>query len=90
MGNDQKTVELVYDHDCPFCRPYCEAIRLDNSRYQLKLVNAREKSPLLEEITQRGLNIDQGMYLKIGRKAYFGSDAIHQLTRLTKSNGVFL
>jgi hypothetical protein len=39
----------------------------------LCIVNARENSAIMEEITSQGLDIDQGMVLKMGGQLYYGA-----------------
>ena len=43
----------------------------------------------MDEITAAGLDIDQGMVLKIGDKLYYGADAIHTLSLMSTRSGVF-
>jgi len=84
---------LVYDKECPLCDAYCRMARIRASAGQLELVDARTSpnlpNEMLDEITARGLDIDQGMVLKLGGKLYYGSDAIHTLALLSTRNGLF-
>jgi predicted DCC family thiol-disulfide oxidoreductase YuxK len=80
---------LVYDKDCPACDNYCQVVRIRESIGELKIINARENSEVLEEITQLGLDIDQGMVLKMGGVIYYGADAIHALALISSRSGVF-
>ena len=43
----------------------------------------------MKEITTQGLDIDQGMVLKMGGRLYYGSDAIHALALISSCSGVF-
>src|SRR3546814_15706785 len=52
---------LVYDMECPACDTYCRWVRLRPSAGRLHLVNARESTAVMEEITMARLDIDQGM-----------------------------
>ena len=70
---------LVYDWECPACDTYCRSVRVPRSIGRLRLVNARETTAAMEEITKAGLDIDQGMVVKTGGQLYYGSDAIHAL-----------
>jgi predicted DCC family thiol-disulfide oxidoreductase YuxK len=79
---------LVYDKDCPVCDAYCCALQAQQPG-QLRLVNAREATAVMAEITHQGLDIDQGMVVKAEGVLYYGADAIHQLTRLSRSPGAF-
>ena len=51
---------LVYDWECPACDTYCRRVRVRPSAGKLHLVNARETTAAMEEITNAGLDIDQG------------------------------
>jgi hypothetical protein len=55
----------------------------------LILVDAREESDVLKEVTDLGLDIDQGMVLKMEGRLYYGSDAIHALALISSRSGVF-
>jgi hypothetical protein len=43
----------------------------------------------MNEITARGLDIDEGMVLKAGDALYYGADAIHALSLLSSRRGIF-
>lgn len=89
MQKNDAQILLVYDDECPACDKYCQLIRIRESVGQLQLVNARESSEVMKEITAQGLDIDQGMVLKVGTTIYYGSDAIHALALLGSTSGVF-
>jgi predicted DCC family thiol-disulfide oxidoreductase YuxK len=80
---------LVYDWGCPACDVYCRAVDVPESVGRLRLVNARESTALMAEITEAGLDIDQGMVVKMGGQLYYGSDAIHTLALLSSRSGLF-
>jgi len=80
---------LIYDKECPACNAYCQIVRIRESVGDLKIIDAREKSDALDEITDRGLDIDQGMVLKMGDQLYYGSDAIHALALISSRSGIF-
>lgn len=80
---------LVYDKQCPVCDAYCRMIRIRESAGTLRLVNARDAGAIMDEITAKGLDIDQGMVLKLGTTLYYGADAIHVLSLMSSRSGVF-
>ena len=89
---------LVYDAECPACNYYCHLVQVRESVGQLVLVNAREASrpdaakdirTLMDTITARGLDIDQGMVLVVDEQLYYGADAIHALALLGSPSGLF-
>jgi predicted DCC family thiol-disulfide oxidoreductase YuxK len=75
----REEILLVYDRECPACNAYCQVVRIRESVGDLRVVDARESSEVLDEITAQGLNIDQGMVLKMEGQFYYGADAIHAL-----------
>lgn len=86
---DSKEILLVYDKECPACNNYCLWVRIRKSVGELKLVDAREPSAIMDEITATGLDIDQGMVLKMGGTIYYGSDAIHALALIGSPSSIF-
>ncbi len=87
--NPPAEVLLVYDRECPVCNAYCQVVRIRESVGQLRIVDARADSAVMDEITTAGLDIDQGMVLKMGERLYYGSDAIHALALVGTRFGVF-
>ena len=88
MGGNQD-IELVYDDQCPICRGYCKRVRLADDRRNLVLVDARRPGKTVDEVAARGLDINEGMAVTIDGPLYFGSRAIHELTRLAAARGPF-
>ena len=82
MGDDDQ-IDLVYDPQCPVCEFYCQRIDVSESSGKLSRIDARKDSPIMNEITTAGLDIDQGMVVKVGTELYYGSEAIHQLALLS-------
>ena len=80
---------LVYDKECPACNAYCQFVSVRDTVGDLKIVDAREDSEILREITAKGLDIDQGMVLKFEDQLYYGSDAIHALALISSRSGIF-
>lgn len=52
-------------------------------------IDARDDSDVLREVTARGLDIDEGMVVRIGDRIYYGADAINVLARLSSGSGWF-
>ena len=84
-----REILLVYDEECPVCDAYCRMVRIRESVGTLRLVNARDAGAVMDEITSKGLDIDQGMVLKVDNVLYHGSDAIHALSLMSSPSGVF-
>lgn len=86
---DAAQLLLVYDKDCPACNNYCQMVRIRESVGELQLIDARESSPIMDEISAAGLDIDDGMVLKMNNQLYYGADAIHALALISSRSGVF-
>jgi predicted DCC family thiol-disulfide oxidoreductase YuxK len=86
---DSAGILLVYDRECPVCDAYCRLVRIRKSIGTLRLANARDAGAIMNEITARGLDIDEGMVLKFGSTLYYGADAIHVLSSMSCRSGVF-
>ena len=86
MSRDE--ILLVYDRECPACNSYCQVVRIRESIGDLRIVDARENSEVIDEITSRGHDIDQGMVLKMGGQLYYGSDAMHALALIGSRSGI--
>jgi predicted DCC family thiol-disulfide oxidoreductase YuxK len=87
INNDD--IWLVYDGECPVCRTYCKYIRIRDAVGRLHLVDARQPSEIMDEITAAGLDIDQGMVVKFNDVIYYGPDAIQILALLSTPFGIF-
>ena len=86
-GLDAADVLLVYDGECPACSRYGQIVRVREDVGRLVVVDAREDTPIMREITAAGLDIDEGMVLKLGDELYYGSDAIHMLAMIGSRSG---
>ncbi len=83
-----REVLLVYDKECPVCDVYCQRVRIPESVGVLQLVNARDESVAMDEITRRGLDIDHGMVVIVDGVLHYGADAIHALTTMATHEGL--
>jgi predicted DCC family thiol-disulfide oxidoreductase YuxK len=80
---------LVYDGDCPFCSRYVALVRLRDSVGPVRLLNAREPDPFVDELRHAGYDLDEGMVLKYGGRIYHGADCIMMLAMLSTPVGPF-
>lgn len=85
----EDTILLVYDKQCPACDQYCQFVRIRESVGELRLIDARKSSEIMSEITALGLDIDQGMVVKIREQIFYGADAIHVLALMSSRSGLF-
>ncbi len=81
-------IEILYDDRCPVCRGYCTNVKLKDGAGDLVLTDARKDGALMDEVTRQGLDIDQGMVVKIDGNIYYGSEAMRVLVPLTTAGTV--
>ena len=87
--SERERILLVYDKHCPACDNYCQVVNITESVGELVLVNARDDHEVIKEVTDLGLDLDQGMVLKMGERLFYGADAIHALALISSRSGVF-
>lgn len=84
-----REIILIYDKECPVCNSYSRVVQIRKTVGELKIIDARENSDVMNEITAQGLDIDQGIVLKMDEKLYYGADAIHALSLISSRSGIF-
>ena len=80
---------LMYDGECPFCSQYVQLVRIREAVGPLRLINARDGGPEFDEVVNIGLDLDEGMVLKLSGRLYIGQDCIHALALLAEPKGFF-
>jgi predicted DCC family thiol-disulfide oxidoreductase YuxK len=91
MSSVQKNdVWIVYDGDCPFCTHYVRYLRIkESSGHPPHLVNAREEWEKVKELGADKFDLSNGMIVKLGDTHYHGGDAIHILSLMSTTSGIF-
>ena len=84
-ATESSDIEVVYDKDCPVCDLYCHAVDVEDG--ELIRVDAREPGEAMDEITALGLDIDEGMVVRIDGEIFYGPEAIHELALRTNNKG---
>jgi predicted DCC family thiol-disulfide oxidoreductase YuxK len=88
-STSQPRLRLVYDSECPMCRRYVRWQRIRQDVGELELIDARQDSEARRELTDLGIDLDEGFALQTGERWYHGSEALHRLTLLGTRSGVF-
>ena len=57
----QEEILVVYDKQCPACHNFCQHVEAREGVGALTLVDARDDTEVMSEITAKGLDIDEGM-----------------------------
>lgn len=86
---DERDIELLYDRECPACEFYCQRVAVADDKGRLVRIDAREPGEIMDEVTALGLDIDEGMVLRVDDRLYYGAAAIHQLAKLSSNDTLF-
>lgn len=91
ISTDKGDVWFVYDGDCPICQIAARGLRIKQAIGQLNLIDARsdKSSPVVKEINERALNLDEGMVIKFNNNFYHGADALQVMALLGTNHGWF-
>ena len=84
---DQQDIELLYDGECPVCSFYSHRVGIVDG--ELECVDARERNPFRDHLTELGFDLDEGMVLRVGEEIYHGSDALNRLALMSSRKGLF-
>ena len=89
--SEHKTITFIYDGECPLCRNAAMALRIKKDYGALELLNAREAgdTPLMREISARGLDLDEGMVIYDGERFYHGAEALRFMARYGEASNPF-
>lgn len=88
-GASKPCAWIVYDGQCPFCSSYVRLVRLRESLGEVALVDARKGGAIVDEIIEAGLDLDEGMVLKMDGRLFYGAECIHRLALLSTPSGLF-
>jgi len=80
---------IVYDGECPFCSAYVRLLRLREAVGPVALVDARKGGAAVNEVVAAGLDLDEGMVLKLDGTFYHGDDCLNRLALLSTGSGAF-
>lgn len=91
MTSDSDSIYFVYDGECPICTMGASLYKVRQSVGTLITVDARtEKShPVMGEVNQAKLNLDEGMVIKYNNQLYQGAKALHIMATLGADIGWF-
>lgn len=77
-------IYFVYDGKCPICQMGATFYKLQQSIGELHTVDARTEHdhPVMLEINQAGLNLDEGLVIKYHDQLFQGAEALHVMATL--------
>lgn len=87
----ENNIYFIYDGECPICNYAAHALRIKQAVGNLGLINARTEPdhPLIQEINERHLDLDEGMIISYQDNFYHGRDALHLMGLIGSGSGWF-
>ena len=91
MKKSKDQVWFIYDGECPICRSAANAFMIKKTVGTLNIIDARtQKShPVMIEVNNLNLNLDDGMVIKLKNKLYHGADVLHVMALIGSNSGIF-
>ncbi len=88
-------IAIIYDGQCPVCSYYVKGVRLAKAGGNLRLQDARERTPEILALKAAGYDLNQGMVVKVDGEIYFGADGMQVLSLMSSpvsllNRGLFL
>ena len=80
----QDTIWFVYDGECPICQTAASMFTVKKAVGEVQTINARiEKDhPVMKEVNEALLDLDEGMVIKYQDRLYQGDKALHLMAQL--------
>ena len=80
---------LIYDGECPFCSRFARLTKLRETVGELRLIDARERSPEVIAAKESGFVLDNEMLLLLNGQSYYGADCLNRLALLSSRSALF-
>lgn len=79
MMNNESALTLLYDGQCPLCTFGANRLQKTIKNIPFTCIDARQDSTLRQEATRAGIDLDEGVAIRLNGKLYHRYDAIHLL-----------
>lgn len=88
MSQNDQSIVIIYDGECPFCTNYMSLLRLKKNGNKVILIDARTSlENYHEELKNLAIDLNEGMAVKLNGSWYHGHEAINILAlQSTQSN----
>jgi hypothetical protein len=80
---------ILYDGECPVCSQYMALANLRKVAPSIQVIDARQRPDLVEEHRKNGVEINEGMVIKIGENVMSGADAFATINRFAAPRSAF-
>lgn len=88
-GDGNPAAVVIYDGECIFCQNYVRLLRLQDGVGTVELLDARSSDPRVQDISQQGYDLDEGMVFLYKGQIFHGADAVQVLGMLSSRSTLF-
>jgi predicted DCC family thiol-disulfide oxidoreductase YuxK len=75
-------IEVTYDGACPVCRSVVHRLKGRSDEQRISLIDARAAPDQVAKLAARGLDLDEGIVVKVGQSYFSGAEATRYLASL--------
>tara|TARA_B000000532_G_C18563471_1_gene275282 strand:+ start:165 stop:545 length:381 start_codon:yes stop_codon:yes gene_type:complete len=72
---------FIYDGECPFCNHFAELLEIKSKITNIKILDGRKNSTLINSLLERGFDLDKGAVLLKDNEIFHGAEAINTICK---------
>ena len=76
---------FIYDGECPFCNHFAELLEIKSKLNNIKILDGRKNSTLINSLLEKGFDIDKGAILLKDEDIFHGAEAINTICKQIKN-----
>ena len=76
---------FIYDGECPFCNHFAELIEIKSKITNLRILDGRKNSTLINSLLDKGYDLDKGAILLKDEDIFHGAEAINTICKQIKN-----
>jgi predicted DCC family thiol-disulfide oxidoreductase YuxK len=76
---------FIYDGECPFCNHFAELIEIQSKITNLRILDGRKNSTLINSLLDKGYDLDKGAILLKDEDIFHGAEAINTICKQIKN-----
>ena len=72
---------FIYDGECPFCNHFAELLEIKSKITNIKILDGRKNSALINSLLDKGYDLDRGAILIKDEEIFHGAEAINTICK---------
>ena len=72
---------FIYDGECPFCNQFAELLEIKSKINNIKILDGRKNSTLINSLLDKGYDLDKGAILLKDKEIFHGAEAINTICK---------